>query len=395
MRLSATRAVPSLMPKSPHHRTSDAARIRGGRVPSRRLAITDRALRGRPRSGPANASPSPPLAAVLRVLRIWLVDCNIRAMAATMTPPAELLVPPAPGSRIGPTGRPVRAWRAELRVVPSARNAATVAALWGGIVALVALAVRLDDPVVWIVAFLLMGTAFARLSILAHEAVHRLLFASRRWNDLAGRWLLAYPAFTPFDLYRRGHMAHHRDEMGPEEPDIPLYRGYPISRASMRRKLVRDATGITGWKLLRGLLRALRSSNAAVRRQAWSILGAEVVIAAAFAVAGHPWLYLFLWFAPYMTVWRVLNRLRAIAEHGGMVRSDDRRNTTHTVRQGLLARCFLVPYHTGLHLAHHADSGIPWRRLPELHAELVRSGYVQPGLEYSGYSALWRALASG
>ena len=37
-------------------------------------------------------------------------------------------------------------------------------------------------------------------------------------------------------------------------------------------------------------------------------------------------------------VTRVVNRLRAIAEHGGMQRSDDRRRTTHHVRQSLLAR---------------------------------------------------------
>ena len=81
-----------------------------------------------------------------------------------------------------------------------------------------------------------------------HEAAHRLLFRNRRVNDWVGRWLLGFPAFTPIDLYRRGHMAHHRDEFGPDEPDIPLYRGYPIPRDSMRRKLTRDAMGRTGWK---------------------------------------------------------------------------------------------------------------------------------------------------
>ena len=28
--------------------------------------------------------------------------------------------------------------------------------------------------------------------------------------------------------YRRAHFAHHRDEMGPDEPDLALYRGYPV-----------------------------------------------------------------------------------------------------------------------------------------------------------------------
>ena len=88
-----------------------------------------------------------------------------------------------------------------------------------------------------------MGRAHAQFASLMHEAAHRLLFANRRANDFVGRWLLGYPSFTSTDAYRRVHMAHHREEFGPDEPDIPLYAGYPITDASLRRKLVRDADG--------------------------------------------------------------------------------------------------------------------------------------------------------
>jgi fatty acid desaturase len=95
-----------------------------------------------------------------------------------------------------------------------------------------------------------------------------------------------------------------------------------------------------------------------------------------------------------MTVWRVINRLRSIAEHGGMVRSKDRRRTTHHVRQTLWARFWMVPLNTGWHLAHHVDMGTPWRNLPKLHAELEAAGYITPDLTYPSYTALWRALRS-
>ena len=73
-----------------------------------------------------------------------------------------------------------------------------------------------------------------------------------------------------------------------------------------------------------------------------------------------------------MTQWRVINRLRAIAEHGGLEASSDRRVTTHNVRQSWIARFWFVPYNTGWHLAHHVDMGVPWRNLPRFHAELER-----------------------
>ena len=307
-----------------------------------------------------------------------------------MLPATDVLPDVLPTDRLTANGRPVPEVRAELRRISNVGNAFTVVSCWAWIIGPIWLAAAVGHPLLWVAAFLLVGRSFARLNILGHEAAHRLLFTNKTWNDRIGRWLLAHPAFTPLDAYRRAHMAHHKDEMGPEEPDRALYAGYPITKDSMRRKLVRDAVGISGWKNLKGLLRGIRARNPI----ALKILAAQAMVFAGFLAWGRPELYLLLWVAPWMTVWRVLNRLRAIAEHGGMTRSDDRRLTTHHVRQSPAARFWMVPYNTGWHLAHHVDIGIPWRNLPRLHDELVASGWVTPDLEYPSYLALWRQLAS-
>jgi fatty acid desaturase len=312
-----------------------------------------------------------------------------------MLPEASALGKFVPDDRLTATARPANSLRDELRRIPNLRNALAVAAVWAQTLGIIVAAVWIDNIFVWALAFVLMGRAHAQFAALMHEAAHRLLFRNRRINDWAGRWLLGFPSFTPNDLYRRGHMAHHRDEFGPDEPDIPLYRGYPISRASLRRKLTRDATGRTGWKLFKGLVRGVRAEDAAVRSQARLIVGTQLVLIAIGVAVGHPWVYFILWFAPYLTVWRVINRLRSIAEHGGMQRSKDRRLTTHTVKQGPISRFFVVPHHIGWHLAHHVDSGIPMANLPKLHAELRRANYVTDEIEYSSYLALWKQLASG
>jgi fatty acid desaturase len=302
-----------------------------------------------------------------------------------------------PSDRLTGAARPVPELREHLREISGRCNAWTVIGAWAQSLGVVEAAAVIDRWWAYALAFILMGRAFVLLNILAHESAHRLLF-DRRWlNDGVGRWMLAYPAFTPLDAYRRAHMAHHRDELGPAEPDRGLYAGYPITAGSMARKLTRDGVGISGWKNLRPLQVALTkpaSRSAAARLFCVQLLVAVALTAAGELLDGVWWLYPLLWLGPWLTVWRVLNRLRAIAEHGGMIQSEDRRMTTHVVRQHLWARFWIVPYHTGWHLAHHVDSGIPWRQLPALHDELVASGWVTPDLTYRSYWELWRALAS-
>ena len=317
-----------------------------------------------------------------------------------MVPEPKLLVPAQQTALVRPDGRPTPTFREDLRRIPNMRNALSVLSVYIQTLAVLWAASWTTQwawwPAAWVVAVLLLGRTNAQFASLMHEAAHRLLFSNKRWNDTVGRWVLGFPVWTSTDAYRRVHMAHHRQEFGPDEPDIPLYRGYPISPASFRRKLWRDARGSTGLKLLVGQWRnGLRSSDRRVRLTFLKIVLVQVGLAVLMTVFGHPLVYPVLWLLPYLTVWRVINRLRSIAEHGGLQVSEDRRETTHSVRQHPLARFALVPYCIGWHLAHHVDSGIPFRNLPRYHRALGEASYVTPGLEYRSYRALWSTLRSG
>jgi fatty acid desaturase len=292
---------------------------------------------------------------------------------------------------VAPDGRLVSSRRDALRQIPSVRNGLSVASVFAQTAVLIYLAVHFG-PIAWVPVFVLMGRAHAQFASLMHEAAHRLLFRNRSLNDFVGRWLIGYPAFTNTDAYRRVHMAHHREEFGPNEPDIALYANYPISAASWRRKLVRDAQGRTGLRLLRDQLRGARSEVAVVRQTLFKILAVQAVLIVGAIVAGYWWVYPLFWLLPYLTVWRVINRLRSVAEHGGLMASDDRRVATHSVEQHWAARFFLVPFNIGFHLAHHVDAGVPFRNLPKYHQMLTSSSYVPD--QYPNYRSLWAALHS-
>lgn len=316
-------------------------------------------------------------------------------MLGGLAPDSSTLTPARADEFITADGRPTPAYRERLRRIPNARNAMSVVALYVQTAAVIWAAVAIDNPGVRIVAFLLMGRAHAQFLSLMHEAAHRLLFSNKQMNDFVGNWLLGFPSFTSTPAYRRVHMAHHREEFGHDEPDIPLYANYPVSPASLRRKLMRDAFGITGAKLFRAQLRGLRSPDARVRRSQQKIWSMQIVLLAVGTFAGAWWLYPLFWLLPNMTVWRVINRLRSIAEHGGMTSGADRRMSTHAVRQRWFARFFLVPYNIGFHTAHHVDAGIPFRNLPDYTRRLRDARYIFPTREFASYPRIWRALSSG
>lgn len=317
--------------------------------------------------------------------------------AATLVPPIERLPQVLPSERLTASGKPVRELRDDLRRISDLGNAWVVIVAWAQAALTIGFALVIGHPLAWLVAWLFMGPVHARFAILMHEAAHKLLFTNKRVNDWVGAWLGAYPNLTPMGLYRRSHFAHHRDEFGPDEPDLAFYRGYPTSAATLRRRLWRDLRGNSGRKNLTVLVRAARSEQGfGVARKILLAQAGLAVLLSVVGVAIAGWVglltYPVLWLGSWMTVWKVINRLRSLAEHGGLQRSDDRRQTTHNIDQTWLARFWVVPLNTGWHLAHHVDMGIPWRNLPAFHRELVAAGYVTDEITHPNYRTFWRSL---
>ena len=318
-------------------------------------------------------------------------DQLVAELTGGLAPSEDDLAPFEGSDRLRADGRPRPEFRAELRRIPNLANAVHVAVVLGYPFVVVWAAVAISHPVGWVLAFFAMGVWYQRALTLFHESAHRMLFSNRTANDWVGEKFIGWIAFGDGGpVYRIVHTQHHREEFGEREPDFSLYARYPIPVASMRRKLLRDALGVSGYKLLKpafvGLLVRERQGRAA------RFFAGQLFVFAFFFAFGHPWLYVFLWWLPWMTYWRVANRLRALAEHGGMTRSRDRRRTTNHIRQGFWARYVFLSHSVGYHLAHHVDSGIPMANLPKLQRALEEDGYVTGVITYPSYRAFWRTL---
>jgi len=136
-------------------------------------------------------------------------------MASTMVPDTADRPEVFPSDRLLANGMAIPELRPALRHISNGRNALTVASVWFYVALIIGGAVWRNAWWSYLLAFILMGPMYARFAILMHEAAHKLLFTNKKWNDWIGTWLIAYPVFTPVQLYRRVHFAHHKDEFGP------------------------------------------------------------------------------------------------------------------------------------------------------------------------------------
>ena len=288
----------------------------------------------------------------------------------------------------------------ELRRMNDWQSWASVLVDWGLVFASFALVAYLPNPLIILFALAVIGTRQLGLSVLMHEAAHHTLFKNRRVNDIVGNWLCAYPVWSDIGPYRRYHLQHHAKNWSSEDPDLNLAMPFPVTWASMRRKIWRDLSGQTAWKRVKFVLkRDLGGMNIQQfgSNHSWrNLRGVAITNLALFAILaalGHPALYL-LWIGAWFTTHHLVVRLRSIAEHAMIPDpSDPLRNTRTTVARWW-ERLFIAPNYVNYHLEHHLIMTVPHYKLPRMHRMLRERGVLEGACVVRGYGGVLRLAAS-
>ena len=265
----------------------------------------------------------------------------------------------------------------------------------------VAMAVGIRWPWAIPLMVVIIGNRQLGLFILMHEGAHGLMHPHRGINDAVAKWLCG----SDLDVYRPYHLQHHRFVQQSEDPDLVLSAPFPVTKHSLRRKIIRDLTGQTFFKLRFGAL-AASLRNRSPGDAAWPLIWGEArrqrffLIAntagfLVFAAAGWWWAWLLMWLLPMVTWLQLITRLRNIAEHAlmGQNGSDPLRHA-RTTRVNMAERLFLAPYWVNYHGEHHLFTQVPCWNLPAAHRVLQRKG-VLPRMEVQpGYLAVLRLASS-
>lgn len=298
---------------------------------------------------------------------------------------------------------------AQLRRIDPLRSFAAIAFTWGCIFGCFAL--YIEYPTWWsvLLAWPVMSGRHLALAILMHDAAHGLLLRNKRWNDRIGQWLTAYPTMADTLLYRRAHFEHHRHTWTEQDPDLGLATALPVSRASFRRKMIRDLTGQTAYARYRLLVRFAAGLSPRARGRegkSWlaltrafvasqhGFLITNALLLAALCAAGRPGAYLWIWVLPGWTGYQVVLRIRSIAEHACV--SDPRdplKQTRTTLAPGWL-RFFIAPHHVNYHLEHHLFMTVPHYNLPAAHRLLRDKGTLETAEVKHSYLDVLRVATS-
>jgi fatty acid desaturase len=285
---------------------------------------------------------------------------------------------------------------AGLLAIRDLRSWLSVATNWGLVFGALALVTAWPNPLTVIAALFVIGARQLGCAVLMHEAAHRSLFASRAVNDFVGQWLCAYPVWSDLRAYRPYHLQHHAHTGTERDPDLGLIRPFPITRASLRRKIWRDLSGQTGVKFARGAFRRTfgRWQDPEARRAALGFAVTNGLLLAGLAALGHPELYL-LWAGAWLTTHTLVTRLRSIAEHALTPDANDPLNNTRTTLARWWERLLVAPNRVNYHLEHHLLMTVPHYQLPRMHRLLAERGLLARAcIERGGYAAVLRRAAS-
>lgn len=304
----------------------------------------------------------------------------------------------------------------DFKKISNARGLWVVTANWLAIIGSLSIAALWTNPLTILFALVVIGTRQLALAIIMHEASHKTLHSHLATNNFIGQWLGAAPIAQDLTAYRSHHLKHHGQTGTEQDPDLRLANGYPVSPASLRRKLLRDLSGITGIKALLGSLAMLakfivynvsgaapesyepqRSISTKLKDAMIGLAPTVITNSLMFAACvwfGHAWLYL-LWLVAYLTIYQAVLRIRSIAEHAMTADAEDALNNARTTYGRWWERLLFAPLNVNYHLEHHMLPTVPFSQLPRMHSALKKAGaFEQPAAVNADYGEVLKLASS-
>src|SRR5215510_1157200 len=252
----------------------------------------------------------------------------------------------------------------ELSRLQPARATGTTVGKWIVIAAAIILCSSFWQPMLYLLAVLVIGSCQHALLILGHDASHFRILSVRWQNDLFANFFMMWPTFASVEGFRKFHSTHHQFTNLPNDGNrhiwythdaagdlAPGWR-FPKTRLGLAWLLLGRASFVTGmfW-ILRGLVGA-----SFIPSPHWMVASK---IAFYSSVAGALTLFdawaalLLFWIMPYCTWHIAVQYVRIICEHSAVQSEEEEYSITPTTIPTRIRSLFFLPRSVGYHLEHH------------------------------------------
>jgi len=289
-----------------------------------------------------------------------------------------------------------------VRTVPERLPAATVKALsrlqparavfrvfaeWGVIAGAIAVSTSFFNPILYVLAVMLIGARQHALLVLGHDGSHFRILPVRWQNDLFSNFFLMWPTFASVEGFRKFHGTHHQYTNFPDDGNRHIWYThdaagelspdwqYPKTKAGLVLVLLRRAAFFTGlfW-IVRGLIAStLIPSPPWMRVARFSFYASLIAVLTVFSLW---YAFLLYWIVPFCTWHIAVQYMRLICEHSAVESTEVEYAVTRSTIPTWLERIFILPANIGYHIEHHWYPSVPFYRLPELHdALMTREGF--------------------
>jgi len=303
-----------------------------------------------------------------------------------------------------PIQTPFRGWELdagkvrELSGLSPARSVLRIATEWAIIFATIFISHRIGNPLVYVLAVILIGSRQHVMVLLMHEATHWRLFNTKRLNDWVCEPLVTWPVLASLRAFRYTHLAHHKNLNLSTDPDRLKKQEdqdwqFPLPRWQLFWSVAKQFTGLGLWYVLR-IIRYINSDAEASGQTPRYRLTRLIYYISALAVIlyFHVFtLFLTYWLVPLFTCLIAFNKMRVLSEHPPIERETGYRVICN-LRPNLLERILFVQMYCYYHIEHHNYPSVPFFNLPKLYHELRAKREYTETLRPLSYWELMRSL---
>ncbi|MEQ1570769.1 MAG: fatty acid desaturase [Myxococcota bacterium] len=247
------------------------------------------------------------------------------------------------------------------------------------------LAVRFDDPRIWVPAAVWMGFGVLGFTILLHDVVHHAVFSRRR--PVAERLLgllYALPSGLAPSQFARWHLDHH-DHLGEAGDPKRTYLSPKRNARWLKALYFTPALFPIYFRAAaRGAAAYPPALRARIRAERLAVIGVHLAAMIGLARWGGSEVLARAYLVPYLLVFPVAFALNRLGQHYDIDAQDPAKTATRVDGNLPWRVLFLNSNH---HLEHHWFPGVPLYNLPRL-SRLLRPFFARRGVRNRTYGAL-------